>query len=116
MDGAAFSALLAGHRIQLLLGQHRLGFPVSEIARRCSNQFGDLVLHLELAAVYLEDVLFAAMQHFGERFNRLGLASTSGAQQQENSNRPAFRRKTCLEHLNVRDDQMRSRRLADHFR
>ena len=109
------AALFAGHRIQLLLRQHRLGFAVAQVSGRRADQFGDLVLHLELAAIHLENVLLAAVQHVGQRFDGLGLAGTSRSQQQEHTHRAAFRRQAGLEHLNVRDNHPRGGGLADDF-
>ncbi len=109
------AALFAGDGVQLLLGQHGLRFAVAQIAGRRADQLGDLVLHLELAAIHLEDVLLAAVQHFGQRFHGLGFARAGGSQQQEHAHRPAFRRQAGLVHLNVGNDDPRGGRLADNF-
>ena len=109
------AALLAGDGIQLLLREHGLGFAVAQVAGRRADELGDLVLHLELAAIHLEHVLFAAVQHVGQRFHGLGLARAGGAQQQEHPDGTALRRQARLEHLNVRNDHARSRRLPHHL-
>ncbi len=46
--------VLARDAIDLRLIQHRLRFPMAEIARRRADEFGDLVLHLEFTAVNLQ--------------------------------------------------------------
>ena len=107
------AALFAGHRVQLLLGQHRLGFAVAQISGRRANQFGHLVLHLELAAIHLEDVLLAAVQHVGQRFDGLGFPGTGGPQQEKHSDRAALGRQAGLKHLNVGNNDPRGRRLTD---
>ena len=109
------AAFLAGDGVELLLGEHGLGFAMAQIAGRRADQLGDLVLHLELAAIHLENVLFAAVQHFGQRLHGLGLARAGGSQQQEHANRPAFRRQARLEHLDVGNDDSRGGRLAHHL-
>ena len=106
------AALFAGHRIQLLLRQHRLRFAMAQISGRRADQLGDLVLHLELAAIDLENVLLAAVQDFGQRFDGLGLARSGGAQQQKHAHRAAFRSETRLEHLNVGNDDLGRGRLS----
>ena len=108
-------ALFAGHGIQPLLGQHRLGFAVAQVSGRRANQLRHLVFHLELAAIHLENVLLAAVKHVGQRFDGLGFAGSGGAQQQEHAHRAAFRRQTGLEHLNVGDNDPRGRGLAHNF-
>ena len=40
-----------------------------QVAGRRADQLGHLMLHLELAAIDLEDVLFRTVQDFGEGFN-----------------------------------------------
>ena len=67
-------AFFAGDGIELLLGEHRLGFPVSQVPRRCANELGHFMLHLEFAAVHLQDVFLAAVQHFRQRFYSFGFA------------------------------------------
>ena len=106
-------ALFAGHGIQLLLGQHRLGFAMAQISGRRANQFRHLVFHLELAAIHLEDVLLAAVKHVRERFNGLGLSGTGRPQQEKHPHRAALRGQAGLKHLNVGDNHPRGRRLAD---
>jgi hypothetical protein len=69
------------------------------------------VLHLELAAIHLEDVLFAPVQHFSQGFDGLRLAGPGRAQQQEDADRPPFRGKASLEHLDIGNDDARGRRL-----
>ena len=108
-------ALVAGHGVQLLLRQHRLRFAMAQIAGRRADQLGDLVLHLELAAIHFQDILLAAVQHFGQRFHGLGLARAGGPQQQEHAHRPAFGRQTGLEHLNIGNDDARRGGLPDHL-
>jgi hypothetical protein len=107
-------ALLAGDGVELLLREHGLGFAMPQVAGRRADQLGDLVLHLELAAVHFEDVLFAAVQHFGECLHGLGFARAGGSQQQEHAYRPAFRRQTGLEHLDVGNDHPGGVGLAYH--
>ncbi len=109
------AALLAGDRVQLLLRQHGLRFAMSQVAGRRADQFGHLVLHLELAAIHLENVLFAAVQNFGEGFHGLGFAGAGGSQQQKHPYRAAFRGQARLEHLYVRDYHPRGRGLSHHF-
>ena len=108
-------ALLAGHGVELLLGQHGLGFAMAQVAGRRADQLGDFVLHLELAAIHLEHVLLAAVQDFGQRFHGFGLARAGRSQQQEDAHRAAFRREAGLEHLDVGNDDARRGRLADHL-
>ncbi len=108
-------ALFAGDGVQLLLGEHRLGFAMAQISGRRADQFGDLMFHLELAAIHFQDVLFAAVKHFGERFDGLGFSGAGGPEQQKYADGTAFRSQTGLKHLNVRDDHPGSRRLADHL-
>ena len=95
MEGAAFSissnstserlhfSLVTA--VQLLLREHGLGFAMAQIAGRRADQLGHLVLHLELAAIHLEDVFLAAVQHVGQRFDGLGLARAGGAEQQKDA-------------------------------
>ena len=106
-------ALLAGDRVELLLGEHGLSFAVAEIAGRGADELGHLVLHLVLAAIDLEDVLLAAVQDLGQRLNGLGLAGTGGTQQEENPYRPALGSKARLEHLDVGDDVLHGGRLPN---
>ena len=79
-----------------------------------ANQLGDLVLHLKFAAIHLQNVFLAAVQHFGQRLHGLGLARSGGSQQQEHADRPALRRQARLVHLNVRNDHAGGVRLAYH--
>ena len=106
-------ALLGGDTVQLLLGEHGLRFAMPQVAGRRADQLGYLVLHLELAAVDLEDVFFGAMQDVGEGFDRLGLAGAGGTQQQEDADRPALGGEPGLVHLDVGDDDPRGSRLPD---
>ena len=108
-------ALFAGHGVQLLLGQHGLRFAVAQVSGRRADQLGHLVLHLELAAIHLEHVLLAAVQHFGQRFDGFGFARAGGSEQQEYAHRTAFGRKPRLKHLNVGNDDVRGGRLSDHL-
>src|ERR1017187_699714 len=108
-------ALVAGDGGQLLLGEHGLCLAVAQIAGGRADQLGHLVLHLKFAAIHLEDVLLAAVQDFGEGFDGLGLARSSGPQQQEHANRAAFRSEAGLEHLYIRNDEARGGRLP-HYR
>ena len=86
-----------------------------QVAGRRANQFGHLVFHLEFAAIHFENVLFAAMQDFGQGFDGFGFASAGRTQQEEHPHRAAFRRQTGLEHLDVRDNDPRGGGLAHHF-
>ncbi len=81
--------------------------------RRRSNQLGDFMLHLELAAVDLEYVLFTPMKRLGENFNRSCLAGSRGSQQQKHAYRTPFRGKAGAVHAHVRDDFRQRLRLAD---
>ena len=108
-------ALFAGDGVQLLLGEHGLGFAMAQVAGRRADQLGHLMLHLELAAIHLEDVLFGAVQHFGQRFHGLGLAGAGGSQQQEDADRPAFGRQAGLEHLDIGNDDPGGGGLSDHL-
>ena len=108
-------AFLAGHSVELLLGQHRLGLAMPEIARRRSNEFGHLVLHLELTTIDLEYVFLAAVQDLGQGFHGFGLARARRSEQQEHPHRTPFRCQAGLVHLDVGDDHTRGRRLAHHL-
>ena len=108
-------ALLAGDAVQLLLGEHGLGFAMPQVAGRRADQFGHLVLHLELAAIDLEDVLLGAMQDVGEGLDGLGFAGAGWAQQEKNTDRTAFGGESGLVHLDVGDDDAGGCRLPDDF-
>jgi hypothetical protein len=80
-----------------------------------ADQFRDLVIRLELAAIDLQHVLRRAVQHFGERFHRARLAGAGGAEQQEDAGRTIRGREPRLVHLQVRDDVLHRRRLTDNL-
>ena len=73
------------------------------------------MLHLEFAAIHLEDVLFAAVQHFSQGLHGFGFARAGRSQQQEHPHRPAFRRQTRLKHLDVWNDYAGGGGLAYNF-
>ena len=98
---------------QLLLGQDRLRLAMAEVARRRADELGDLVVRLELAAVDLDDLLLAAVQHLGQRLDGPRLAGAGRAEQQEDADGPPFRVQPRLIHLDVRDDALHRGRLAD---
>src|SRR5262245_57423763 len=77
---------------------------MAEIARGRADQLGHLMLHLELAAIDLQDVLLAAVQDVGQSLHGLGLSRPGGPQKQEDSDGTALRRQSSLEHLDVGDD------------
>ena len=108
-------AVLTGAGIEALLGEHGLGLAVAQIAGRRTDQLGDFVLELELAAVHLEHVLFRAVQRVGQSFDGFGFAGASGSEQQENADRTPLRSEASLEHLDVGNDQPRGVGLADHL-
>ena len=108
-------AFFAGHRSQLLLREDGLRFAVAEITGRSPDQLGHLVLHLELAAIHLQQTFLAAVKDLRQGFNGLGLPSTRGAQQQENSHRPPFRSQACLEHLDVGNNDVTDRWLPHYL-
>ena len=89
---------------------------MAQIARRRADEFRDFVLHLKFAAIHFEQVLLAAVQHIGQRFDGARLAGSGGAQQQEHARGPAVGRKSRLMHLHVRHDLRQGLRLADHAR
>jgi hypothetical protein len=82
----------------------RLRFAMPQISGRRADQFGDLVLHLEFAAIDFQQVLRAAVQRFGERFHSARLAGAGGTQQQEHADGPVFGRQAGLKHLDIRDN------------
>ena len=69
----------AGYRAELLLRQNGLCFAMTQVSRGRADELGDLVLHLELAAIHLEKVLLAAVQHLGERLHGFGFTGAGGA-------------------------------------
>ncbi len=88
---------------------------MAEVSGRRANQFGDFVFHLELAAIHFENVLLAAVQHIGQRFDGLGFAGAGGPEQQKHADRAAFGRKTGLKHLDVGNNHSRGGRLAHNL-
>jgi hypothetical protein len=86
---------------------------VPQVTRRRADQLGDLVLHLEFAAVDLQQVFLAAVQHLGQRFHRAGLARAGGSQQQKHPGRPPFRRQARLIDLEVRHNGLQHGGLPD---
>ena len=75
-----------------------------QISRRRSDQLGDFVLHLELAAVDAHQALLAAVQCVGQRLHGARLAGAGGTQQQEHARRPAFGPQSRAIHLYVRNN------------
>ena len=75
-----------------------------QISRRRSDQLGDFMLHLKLAAVDAHQVLFAAVQGVRQRLDRAGFASAGRTQQQEHARGPAFGSQSRTIHLDVRNN------------
>jgi hypothetical protein len=107
--------VLARHRIQLLLGDHRLGFPMAKVSRRRANETGHLMLHLKLAAVNPEEFPVATVQRFGQRFDRPRLAGAGRPEEKEYTHRPAHGSEVGLVHPNIGNDRLDGGRLADQF-
>src|SRR5207249_8001187 len=82
-----------------------------KITRRRADQLGDLMLHLKLAAVDLQKILFAAVQNVRQRLHGLGLSRSRRSEQQEDADWPALGSQAGLEHLNVRNNHPRGGRL-----
>src|SRR5579862_3560324 len=85
------STVVAGNAGQFLLRKHGLRFAVSQVSRRRADQFGDLVLHLEFAAIDLQNVARASMQGFGDGFHGASLPGARGAKQEKYTYRPVLR-------------------------
>ena len=69
-------------------GQHAAAL-VPDVAGRRALERGDRVRLLELAHVDGDDVIFAAVERFGQRERGLGLADAGGTHQQEYADGPA---------------------------
>ena len=72
-------AVAADDGLETLLRQQRLRLAMADVPGRRANQLGHFVVRLVLGAIDLEQMLGAAVQNFGERFDRPRLArSRSG--------------------------------------
>lgn len=109
----AEAAAFAGGRGEFLLGDHGLGFTVAEVAGGRADEFGDLVLHLELAAVDAEEVGGAAVENFGEGLDSVGLAGAGGTKQEKDAAGASGRREAGLKDLDARSDGVNGLVLAD---
>lgn len=109
----AEAAAFAGGSGELLLGDHGLGLTVAEVAGRRADEFGDLVFHLELAAVDAEEVGGTAVENFGEGLDSVGLAGSGRTKQEEDAARASGRSEARLKDLDARSDGVDSLVLSD---
>ncbi len=75
--------------VEDFLTQQWMGFPVSQVSRRGSNQFGDFMAVLELGAVDLNYPAGVANQPLGRGFDEPGFPGPGRAQEKEISYRPS---------------------------
>jgi hypothetical protein len=104
------------HRIRLAahrLGQHA-AFAVADVARRRALQRRHRVRFLVLAHVDGDEVLLAAVQRFGQRQRRLGLADARGTGQHEHADRLARVVQARARGLDALGDHLHRVVLADH--
>ena len=85
--------------VQRFLSQERVGLAMSEVARRRTDQFGDLVRVLKLGAIDLDAGPRIAEQGFRHRFNDAGLTGSGWTKQQEVADRAVGGRHAGEEHL-----------------
>ena len=76
---------------------------MADIARRGANQLGHFVVRLVLGAIDLEQMLGAAVQNLGERFDGPRLARPGRAQKQEDARRSIGRIEARLVGLDHRE-------------
>ena len=86
---------------------------VPEIPRRRPDEFRDLVVHLELAAVDTQDVLWRAVEHFSQCFHRSGFSRARRPKKKKYTGWSPFRPEAGLVHPDVRHDSLHSGVLAD---
>src|SRR5205085_3113689 len=85
--------------VEDFLTQQWMGFPVSQVSGRRSNQFCDFMAVLELGAVDLNYRTGIAGQTFGCGFNQPGFSRSGRAQKKKITDRPAgarHPREVCL--------------------
>src|SRR4051794_39517142 len=78
---------------------------MAKVSGRRADQLRDFMLHLEFAAVDLEDVLAASVQNFRESFHGARLACACRAEQEHNSDRSSLGGESSLVHLNEGHDR-----------
>ena len=88
---------------------------MAEIAGRSANQLGHLVLHLKLAAIDFDDLLLAAVQQLGNRFDSFCLTGSGRTEQQEDAGRAPLGSEARLIHVDIRHDRLGRGRLPHHF-
>jgi len=86
---------------------------MSQISRRRAYQLGDLMLHLEFAAVHPQQVLFAAVKNIRQSLHCARLAGSRWSKKQEHSRWPPLRRHPGSIHLHVRNNFGNRMGLAD---
>ena len=69
------------------LGQKRGRFAVSEITRRRTDQFGNLMTMLKFSTIDLDESSRVSKQNFSRRFDDSCLAGSRGTQKQQVANR-----------------------------
>ena len=68
--------------VELFLREERLGLPVTQVAGRGTDEFGDFVAVLELRAINLNDRAHVAKKHFRRGFDQASLSGTRGPEKQ----------------------------------
>jgi len=66
-----------------------MGFPVSQVSGRGSNQFGDFMAVLELGAIDLNHRAGVTNQTFGRGFDKPGFPGPGRAQKKKIAYRPS---------------------------
>ena len=85
-----------------------------QVSRGRTDQLGDFMFHLELAAVDAQHVFFSAVKYIGQSLHSASLAGTGGTQQQEDSGGSSFRSESGAVHLHVWNDLRHRMSLPDY--
>ena len=85
--------------VERFLGQQRVRLPVSQVARRRTNQFGDFMGVLEFRAIDFDAGACVAKHRFCHRLHDPGLPGASGSEEQEVSYRAPRRVQARQKHL-----------------
>src|SRR5208282_2772819 len=101
---------------QLLLGDQRMSFPVSQISWRRTNQLGDLMRVLEFRAIHLNHRARISKQDLCGRFHDSRLSRTRRTEEQQVPHRSSGRVQSRAEHLIQVYECLNPFRLSDDLR
>src|SRR5919108_863894 len=94
--------------LQGILCDERMCLLVSQVSRRRTDEFGNLMRMLVLSAIHLDDRARIPEQNFRSRLYQTGLSRSGGAEKEKSAYGSVWRVQVCAEdliHLDQRFDR-----------